>query len=137
MSTITTSVDSLPSSIPRLDPRGANWAIFYLRLKRALASKRVWSHFDGSSACPEPMVSGSPTASEQTAIDDWIKEEDLASNLLTQRIPDSTVLRTQHLQNVSAMWAEIVREYTQKGEFAQTDLRADFMRSKCAADGDV
>lgn len=74
---------------------------------------------------------------EQKSIDDWNKEEDLASNLLTQCIPDSIVLHTQHLQNVSAMWFKIIREYMQKGVYAQTDLHTDLMRAKHATDGDA
>jgi hypothetical protein len=35
------------------------------------------------------------------------------------------------------MWAEIVREYTEKGAYAQTDLRTKFLESKCTTGGDV
>src|SRR5882762_7129955 len=35
------------------------------------------------------------------------------------------------------MWKEIVREYTEKGTYAQTDLRTKFLESKCPDKGDV
>ncbi|KAG2041505.1 hypothetical protein BDR03DRAFT_1007316 [Suillus americanus] len=35
------------------------------------------------------------------------------------------------------MWAEIVREYTEKGAYAQTDLHTKFLESKCPVRGDV
>jgi len=35
------------------------------------------------------------------------------------------------------MWAEIVREYTEKGTYAQTDLRTKFLESKCPFGGDI
>ena len=35
------------------------------------------------------------------------------------------------------MWNEIVREYTEKGAYAQTDLRTKFLGLQCPVDGDV
>jgi hypothetical protein len=35
------------------------------------------------------------------------------------------------------MWAEIIREYTEKGALAQTDLCTKFLESKCPDKGDV
>ena len=35
------------------------------------------------------------------------------------------------------MWAEIVREYTEKGTYAQTEPRTKFLESKCPDEGDV
>lgn len=35
------------------------------------------------------------------------------------------------------MWTEIVCEYTEKGAYAQTDLRTRFLEMKCPERGDV
>ena len=35
------------------------------------------------------------------------------------------------------MWNEIVREYTEKGAYTQTDLRTKFLGLQCPVDGDV
>ncbi|KIJ08750.1 hypothetical protein PAXINDRAFT_62789, partial [Paxillus involutus ATCC 200175] len=67
----------------------------------------------------------------------WLKSENIAKHLLTQHIPDSTALRVRNLVNVAAMWKEIVREYTEKGAYAQTDLRTKFLESSWPTDGDV
>jgi len=67
----------------------------------------------------------------------WQKNENLAKHLLFQRIPDSTALRVRNLPDVAAMWTEIVREYTEKGTYAQTDLRTKFLESKCPDNGDI
>ena len=61
----------------------------------------------------------------------------MAKHLLTQRIPDSTALRVRSLHDVEAMWNEIVCEYTEKGAYAQTDLRTKFLGLQCPVDGDV
>ena len=67
----------------------------------------------------------------------WEKDEALALDLIMQRIPDSTVIRTVNLSTAAAMWTEIVREYTEKGTMAQTDLHTEFLESKCPIGGDV
>lgn len=100
----------------------------------------MWGHLDGT--VPRPTT---PVAAEgnQTATTDsdkltrWQKDEALALDLLTQRIPDSTVIRTASQLTAAAMWAEIIREYTEKGALAQTDLRTKFLESKCPDKGDV
>jgi len=45
----------------------------------------------------------------------WQKDDALALDLLTQHIPDSTVICTASQPSATAMWAEVVREYTEKG----------------------
>ncbi|KIO08044.1 hypothetical protein M404DRAFT_78898, partial [Pisolithus tinctorius Marx 270] len=67
----------------------------------------------------------------------WQKSENMAKHLLTQQIPDSTALQVHNLSNVTAMWNEIVHEYTEKGAYAQTDLRTKFLSSQCPTDGDI
>ncbi|OJA13368.1 hypothetical protein AZE42_11464 [Rhizopogon vesiculosus] len=124
MSTLPITTDTLPNNVPKLDVKGTNWAIFSLRFQIAVGAKELWTHFDGTA--PRPV--GTPT---------WQKSESLAKHLLTQRIPDSTALRVWNLTDVAAMWTEIVREYTEKGTYAQTDLRTKFLESKCPSGGDV
>ncbi|KAF8545918.1 hypothetical protein OG21DRAFT_1380404, partial [Imleria badia] len=65
------------------------------------------------------------------------KNEALAKHLLTQRIPDSTALRIHSLATVCGMWMEIETEYTEKGAYAQTDLRAQFLKSKLLKGAEV
>ncbi|KIK36290.1 hypothetical protein CY34DRAFT_33746, partial [Suillus luteus UH-Slu-Lm8-n1] len=115
------TTDTLPSNVPKLDLKGTNWAIFSLRFQVAVEAKDLWKQFDGSNPKPISMS----------------KHENLAKHLLTQRIPDSTALRVRNLSDVAAMWKEIVREYTKKGAYAQTDLRTKFLESRCPARGDV
>src|SRR5437016_5274464 len=105
MSLTTTSLsDSLPSSIPKLDSTGLNWAIFSVRFQDAVEAKGFWGHFDGSD--PRPVISAATTAAEgnedsqaKLAEDlatkqlQWDKNERSAKSLLTQKIPDSTLMR--------------------------------------------
>lgn len=46
-------------------------------------------------------------------------------------------MRIKSLATVSLMWKEIVTEYTEKGAYAQTELRTNFLESKCPDHGNV
>jgi hypothetical protein len=149
MSVTTTSLsDSLPSSIPKLDASGVNWAIFSVRFQDAIEAKGFWSHFDGTGSRPSAVpvtvtaTDGSttttpPSDADIAAVDKWDKDERSAKSLLTQKIPDSTLMRVHNKRTVQERWEAIVTEYTEKGAYAQTDLRARFLESKCPDKGNV
>jgi hypothetical protein len=144
--------DTLPSSIPKLDASGINWAIFAVRFQDAVEAKGFWGHFDGTKTRPvtaapaarpvaapvdgeaAPAVAvAEPLAAEALALaqKQWDKDELSAKSLLTQKIPDSTLMRVHTKKTVRERWEAIVTEYTEKGTYAQTDLRKEFLKSKC------
>jgi hypothetical protein len=137
MSTTTTlaTTDILPSSVPKLLPTGLNWTTFSIRFQEAIEAKGFWGHFDGTS--PKPTVSSPPAAGEQEVLDQWTKNERSAKALLTHRIPDSTLIRIYAKDSLKDRWDLIKMEYTQKGAFAQAELRTRFMDSKCPDKGNV
>ena len=149
MSVTTTSLsDSLPSSIPKLDASGLNWAIFSVRFQDAIEAKGFWKHFDGTGARPSAVpisvtaddgtvTTSPPSDAAIAAVDKWDKVELSAKSLLTQKIPDSTLMRVHNKRTVKERWDAIVTEYTEKGAYAQTDLRARFLESKCPDKGNV
>ena len=119
-----------------------------------MQSKGVWVHLDGTTPHPGtspvvPLAAGSadreveqPSATpimEAALLATWQKDEALTHDLLTQWIPDSTVLviHTANQSTAAVMWTEIIHEYTQKGSYTQTDLRTKFLESKCLDKGDV
>ena len=133
----TSLADQLPSSIPKLDSSGTNWAIFSVRFQDAVEAKGFWSHFDGSEQCPVAANASAPTETETAKINQWKKDERSAKSLLTQKLPDSTVMRVYSKSTVKERWDAIVTEYTQKGAFAQTEMRAKFLGMKCPEKGNV
>ena len=134
MSTATTSLsDSLPSSIPKLDTTGLNWTIFSVHFQDAIEAKGFWGHFDGTSPRPVAIsvtATDGTTVADTTATDQWDKDEQSAKLLLTQKIPDSTLIRVHKKPTVKERWDAIVAEYTEKGAYAQTELRTKFLESK-------
>ena len=136
MSVTTTSLsDTLPSTVPKLDATGVNWAIFSVRFQDAVEAKGFWGHFDGTSTCP--TLSTSPTADETAAKNQWEKDERSAKFLLTQKIPDSTLMRVHSKTSVKERWDAIVKEYTDKGVYAHTELRTKFLESRCPDKGNI
>jgi hypothetical protein len=140
--TVPVTMDTLPTNVPKLDIKGTNWAIFSLCFQIAVEAKDLWKQFDGTN--PQPIgpltTSGGTTVvspPNPVTLAQWQKHESLTKHLLTQHIPDSTALCVQHLPDVVTMWKEIMREYTEKGAYAQTDLRTKFLELKCPGRGDV
>ncbi len=129
--------DQLPGSVPKLDPTGLNWAIFSVRFQDAVEAKGFWGHFDGSEPCPTAANAEEPTAEETTKINQWKKEERSAKSLLTQKLPDSALMRVHTKPTVKERWDAIAAEYTEKGAFAQTEMRAKFLGMKCPDKGNV
>ena len=81
--------------------------------------KGFWGHFDGTTLIPD--LSTPPTEAE--------KEKRLTRSLLTQKLPDSTLMKVHMKTTVREWWEAVVREYTEKGAYAQTDMRAKFLAS--------
>jgi len=63
MSTATALADTLPSSIPKLDASGMNWAIFSLHFQDAVEAKGFWGHFDGTN--PRPEATSLPVTADE------------------------------------------------------------------------
>src|ERR1700678_1757620 len=137
MSTVTTSSlsDTLPSTVPKLDAEGDNWAIFLVRFMDAVEAKGFWGHFDGSSS--PPVTTTTSSDAEKTALTQWEKDERSAKTLLTQRLPDSTVMEIHSKKTVKERWEAVVKEYTVKGVYAQTEMSAKFLTSRCSEKGNT
>ena len=137
MSTVTTSSlsDTLPSTVPKLEAKGENWGIFYVHFMDAVKVKGFWGHFDGSS--PEPTLSAIPTEDETKAKNQWAKDKHSAKTLLTQCLPNSTVMEIHSKKMVQERWEVVVKEYTKKGVYMQTELRVKFLTSRCPERGNA
>ena len=137
MSAITTAAlsDSLSSSVPKLDASGSNWAIFVFRFEDAVEAKGFWGHFDGTVSKPVAANPSAPTATETAAIAQWDKDERSAKSLLTQKLPDSTVVMVHGKTTVRERWETVVKEFSKKSAYAQADMRAKFMAMRCPDKG--
>ena len=114
----------------------------------AVEAKGFWGHYDGTVVRPEAVgttvtspegitTTTPPTQVMLDAVLQWDKDERSAKSLLTQKIPNLTLMLVHNQRTVKERWDKIVAEYSQKGAYAQTDMRARFLESKCPEKGDV
>jgi len=138
MSTTTASLnDILPSNVPKLEPNGLNWAVFSLRFEDVVQAKGFWGHFNGTTPCPAAAIESAPTADELAAIEKWEKDECSSRSLLTQKLLDSALMCIRTKPLVRERWEAIMKEFTEKGAFAQMELCALFLDLKCPEKGNV
>jgi len=119
--TATSLANTLPSSVLKLDASGLNCAVFSLRFQDAVEAKGYWGHFDGTSEHPavlklEDLPATMAVAGETTtdapapttpsaedlaaATNQWDKDERSAKSLLTQKIPDSALMRIRNKKSI-------------------------------------
>jgi hypothetical protein len=94
MSTVTaTSLsDTLPTTVPRLDPSGNNWTVFLFRYQDAVNVKGYWGHFDGTTPAPAFTDADTVKAENVAAKIQWEKDKRAVKTLLTQKLPGLTML---------------------------------------------
>jgi hypothetical protein len=110
-----------------------------VRFCDAIEAKGFWAHFDSTSPCPvlPPTVTAAdgttsrPSAKELAAEIQWQKDEQSAKSLLTQKIPNGTLLHIHAKNTVKSHWDAIVLKYTEKGDYAKTEMRAKFLEMRC------
>ena len=135
MTTTTALANMLPSSIPKLEASGLNWAIFLIHFQDAIEAKGYWGHFNGMMPWPDPVATA--TAEDAAILAQWDQDKRLAKSLLTQKLPDLALMHIHKAKTVKERWDIISIEYTEKGTFAQTDLLTHFLESKCPEKGNI
>jgi len=86
---------------------------------------------------PVPSLSNPATSKKTAAKSQWEKDKRLAKSLLTQKLPDSMLMKVHMKPTVQERWEAVVKEYTKKGAYAQTDMCAKFLASRCPEKGNV
>lgn len=132
-----TTIEKLPANIPRLEPNGSNWAIFMMRFRDAMKVTRRWPYFTGAKPHPKPTDVSKPTDAEIEAAEKWEHEDSVASYLLSQRLPDTTIMRLSSCITTKDRWDSVTQEYQAKSAYAQADLHQAFLEMRCAKGGDV
>jgi len=81
----------LPPYVPHLLPDGTNWSIFSTHFHEAMQAAQHWGYFDGTTQCPVPK-DARPMKGEEDAMEAWDHKDIVACYLLSQRLPDLTLL---------------------------------------------
>jgi hypothetical protein len=129
--------DPLPTSIPRLEPTGSNWAIFSMQFQEAMEANQKWSHFSGSPARPAPANASKATDEETKAMSDWDQEEVVTRYLLSQRLPNSTAVHLKTITSIKERWDKVKAKFSVKSQYVETDLLTAFNEMCCPRGGNV
>ena len=128
---------TLPISVPYLKPHGDNWAIFMMRFWSGMKATCRWAYFTGKEPCPRPKGTSKPTSAKIEATEMWEYEDTVAQYLLSQCLPDSTVMCLSKCQTAFEQWETITQEYQAKSAFVQADLHQVFLDMYCAKEEDI
>lgn len=108
-----------------------------MRFRDAMKVSRRWLYFTGQRKCPQPADPDNHTEAEIEATEQWEYDDSVASYLLSQRLPDTTVMRLSSCPTTKERWDMVTREFQAKSAYAQADLHQSFLEMRCAKGGDV
>ena len=130
--------EQLPLAIiPWLEPNGSNWAIFMMRFKDSMKITGHWGYFIGSRLRPSPSDISMPMDTGIEAGEKWEREDAMASYLLSQRLPNTTVMRMANCATAQDQWELVTKEFQAKSKYAQANLHQSFLDMHCVKGGDV
>ncbi len=131
------SIEQLPANIPRLETDGSNWAIFIIRFRKAMKVTRHWGFFDSTNSYPALKDPLKPMDEEKAATEKWAYNDQVAQYLLSQRLPDSTIVCMGPYLTAALHWKRVTDKFTAKSVYAQNDLKTTFYNMCCPRGGDV
>ena len=113
---MTTIADLNPmSNVPKLKVDGTNWVMFSTHLHIVLQDKDVFDHLDSTSA--ELDVATLPN---EHAV--WLKKENQAINLLTQKLHNLTLTKLLTFNSATKWWTAITNEFTVKSSLDRSQV---------------
>ena len=98
---------------------------------------RRWGYFTGTKKCPVPADPSNVTEDKGKKIEAWEYSDSIAGYLLSQCLPDITVMRLTSCDMTKEKWDMVTSEYQAKSSYAQADLQQSFLDMRCVKGGDV
>ena len=120
------TIEQLPANIPWLELNGSNWAIFAMHSKDAMQVTQWWGYFAGLKPCPKVQDVDTPTDDELSTIKQWEHDDSIASYLLSQHLPNITVMCLSSCATAKESWDIVTKEFQAKSTFMQADLHQSF-----------
>ena len=134
MSTLTlnSSSDSMTLSIPKLHDNGSNWSNYEPCIQRAMGSKGLWRHIEGTAIAPKPYTldHGIPVLSDgqtpameeqiearESKIVDYDKWEYLAQHVILSTTSTHLGSKINNLKMAKEIWDMVKADATTKSMF--------------------
>jgi len=84
-----------------------------------------------------PADPDNQTPDKDEMIQAWEYSDSIAGYLLSQRLPDTTVMQLSSCNTTKKKWDLVTSEYQAKSHYAQADLHQSFLDMRCTKGGDV
>ena len=142
--------DSMTLAIPKLRDDGSNWSDYEPRIQRAMGSKGLWRHVEGTAIAPQPyvLVAGVPVLldgkmpameeqveAKETKIMDYDKREYLAQHVILSTTSTRLSTKIKKLKSAHEMWDVVKADATTKSTLYLLDAE-DQLTSMKLADND-
>ena len=96
-----------------------------------------WGYFTGLKPCPKIQDPAAPTDNELNAIEQWEHNDSVACYLLSQCLPNTTIMCLSSCPTAKEQWDAMTQEFQAKSAYAKADLHQSFLEMCCAKGGDV
>ena len=149
---INSSSDSTILQVPKLRDDESNWSDYQLRIQRAMGSKGLWRHVEGTAVAPKPyavingqlFLTGLKTAAteEQTEtkeskLADFEKKEYLAQHVLLSTTSTCLGAKIKDLSTAKEMWDVIKANATTKSTLYLLDAEDQLSSMKLGVLGQL
>ena len=138
-------------AVPKLHNDGSNWADYKPRIQRALGSKGLWRHIEGTAIAPKPyalvarvpvLADGTTQATEdqiearETKIIDYNKREYLAQHVILSTTSTRLGNKIKNLKTSHDMWDAVKADTTTKSTLFLLNTEDQLASMKLAENND-
>ena len=148
---LNSSSDSTTLQVPKLCDDGSNWPDYEPRIRKAMGSKGLWRHVEGTAVAPKPyavvedvMVLAdrkTPATEEQIEakelkIIEFEKREYLAQHIILSTTSTHVGAKIKDLTSAEDMWAIVKADATKKSTMYLLDAEEQLQSMKLGDNDD-
>src|SRR5882724_349520 len=149
--TFNSNSDSTNLAVPKLRDDGSNWSDYEPRIQKAMGSKGLWRHVEGTAIAPKPyaLVSGipvlpdgkTPSSEEQieakeTRIIEFDKREYLAQHVILSTTSTRLGAKIKDMKSAKEMWDAVKVDATTKSTLYLLDAEDQLVSMKLSDNDD-
>ena len=143
--------DSTNLAVPKLRDDGSNWSNYEPQFQKAMGSKGLWRHVEGTAIAPKPyeavggvpvLADGKTTAMEEqiepreTRIIDFDKWEYLAQHIILSTTSTCLGSKIKNLKSAKEMWEVVKADATNKSTLYLLDAEDQLASMKLGDNND-
>ena len=144
--------DSTNLAVPKLRDDGSNWADYQPRVQKAMGSKGLWRHVEGTAIAPKPytVVNGesvlgdgkTPATEDQieareNRINDFDKREYLAQHIILSTTSTRLGAKIKDMKSAKDMWEVVKTDATSKSTLYLLDAEDQLASMKLSENDDL